>query len=293
MNAEWGRDQPRILFPSLKSQPTYSYYWCRYPWILCRGPMADVVIYINEGLSLYPLRMHLALIASTHTARYSHFLMEQQHDNTTKQEHSINSTQHDTSPPEGAAFLQDEEAYDHTRWPSTIQDRRSYWPWIVFTCVNLLFTTTLIFRNVFSPHPPCGPIWKTDLLDAHGAIKYEERTYTGALTYDHEKKKMVREANGKTEYFGPPGPEVDAAWRSLLHGKCCRTYDYDTIHIDSGNQGQYPTMTDEEAAPFTPDLTRNPSDNEYHFQYVLIRYIRGNSTLIPLQARYVSFAALH
>ena len=33
-------------------------------------------------------------------------------------------------------------------------------------------------------------------------------------------------------------------------------------------EGQFPTMSEEEAAPFKPDLTRLPSDGEYHFEYV-------------------------
>ena len=58
------------------------------------------------------------------------------------------------------------------------------------------------------------------MLDAHSVIEYEERKYTGGLTYDYEQKKMVREADGALEFFGPPGPDVDAAWHTLLHGEC-------------------------------------------------------------------------
>jgi hypothetical protein len=60
--------------------------------------------------------------------------------------------------------------------------------------------------------------WDTELHDARSAIEYEERAYTGALTYDYEKHQVVKVNDGGLEFFGPPSAEINDAWHYLLHG---------------------------------------------------------------------------
>ena len=60
--------------------------------------------------------------------------------------------------------------------------------------------------------------WDTELADARGAIEYETRSYTGALTYSHEKKRVTRLHDGEMEFFGPPSASIDESWEYLLNG---------------------------------------------------------------------------
>lgn len=117
-------------------------------------------------------------------------------------------------------FLRDEERYEYTPPLRPTTRRGSFWIWVAFTCVNLMIASVSFFSYLQARTAFRGPFWDTDMLDARGAIQYEERKYTGALAYDYDKKEMIREADGKLEFFGPPSPEVDAAWHSLLRGKC-------------------------------------------------------------------------
>jgi hypothetical protein len=125
-----------------------------------------------------------------------------------------------TLPSVATAFMQDEEAYINTKSLTPNNRSKLVWYWIAFTSVNLLFASISVFNQFYTSRTLHGPIWDTDMLDARSAISYEERTYTGSLTYDYDKKEMIREADSNMEFFGPPGPEVDAAWHSLLRGKC-------------------------------------------------------------------------
>ncbi|CAK4034791.1 Hypothetical predicted protein [Lecanosticta acicola] len=113
---------------------------------------------------------------------------------------------------------------------------------VTFLVISILVNITTWSRSV---HSKC--ITPTDTTDAHKAIEYESRTFTGALVYDPEKKVAFRKPDGEREYFGPPSKEIDDAWHELLHG-------------------EFPVMTDEEAAPFRPDLTTIPSTGRYHFE---------------------------
>lgn len=85
------------------------------------------------------------------------------------------------------------------------------------------------------------------MQDARGAIEYEQRVFTGALVYDPETKRALRKKDGEREYFGVPSKEIDDAWDELLHG-------------------EFPVMTDEEAAPYEPELKRIPMTDEFHFE---------------------------
>lgn len=120
---------------------------------------------------------------------------------------------------EAEEFLHDEEKYEYTQPQRPKTNKRPFWIWTILTCVNLAIASVTFFSYLQDRSSFRGPIWDTDMLDAHDSIEYEERTYTGALAYDYDKKEMIRENDGKMEFFGPPSPEVDAAWHSLLHGK--------------------------------------------------------------------------
>jgi hypothetical protein len=50
------------------------------------------------------------------------------------------------------------------------------------------------------------------------------------------------------------------------------------------NQGQFPTMSEDEAAPFRPGLTRLPGDHEYHFECVCLMFVLRIYALTNLEA---------
>jgi hypothetical protein len=61
--------------------------------------------------------------------------------------------------------------------------------------------------------------WKpSDMEDARSVIRYEERMYTGALTYNETAKQIVRILDDSQQYVGPPSMEITQAWRNLLRG---------------------------------------------------------------------------
>lgn len=119
-------------------------------------------------------------------------------------------------------FLDDERQNTQLQPQTHPGRRRSHCHWILLTGLNLLIATVSLCSYTQITRKTHGPVWETDILDAHDAIQYEERTYTGALGYDYEKKEMIREPDGEVEYFGPPGPAVDAAWHDLLRGESPR-----------------------------------------------------------------------
>jgi hypothetical protein len=62
-------------------------------------------------------------------------------------------------------------------------------------------------------------VYRTDFADARKAITYEERVFSGALKYNTETKDVFRDIDpSEPQYFGPPSPDVDAAWDKLLAG---------------------------------------------------------------------------
>lgn len=94
-----------------------------------------------------------------------------------------------------------------------------YHAWLAMTAINVLLAATSIYAITTSTR--CSPQtqgWDTELLDARGAIQYEERVYTGALTFDHSKGGAVRLNDGEMEFFGPPSAAIDASWEYLLQG---------------------------------------------------------------------------
>ncbi|SMR63853.1 unnamed protein product [Zymoseptoria tritici ST99CH_3D1] len=111
----------------------------------------------------------------------------------------------------------------------------------VFLNGLLLLLNVTLWKNTLS-----AGVWSTDLKDARSAIEYEEKVFTGALLYDQTQGKSIRRMDSDVEYFGPPSPEIDQAWKDLLHG-------------------EFVIMTPEEALPFGDELL--PYHNgEYYFE---------------------------
>ncbi|KAF2159760.1 hypothetical protein M409DRAFT_29764 [Zasmidium cellare ATCC 36951] len=151
---------------------------------------------------------------------------------------------------EKAGFLEaddsDRSVWAALRGPHSEHQRqtRQY----VLLAVNVTILILSLLVNIWTwarVEPKC--IRETDMQDAHSAIQYEQRVFTGALVYDPETKRAIRKQDAEHEYFGPPSEELDAAWHKLLHG-------------------EFPVMRPEEAAQFEPELTRIPKTKEFHFE---------------------------
>ena len=97
--------------------------------------------------------------------------------------------------------------------------RRSSWNLAILAAnIAVLLVSLIVNLSTWSGNHGSDCIMPTDMLDARSAIQYEQRVYTGALTYDTETKRMFREQDSPTEYFGYPSQEINDAWRELLHG---------------------------------------------------------------------------
>lgn len=146
---------------------------------------------------------------------------------------------------ERSAFLKHEietelGADDHAQ-----RSHKKRWSWIWAATVAALLCSIAV--NIWLAHRPTYGAFPTDMKDARRAIQYETRVYTGALIFDEKNKKMVRVKDpGTIEYFGPPSQAVDDAWHDLL-------------------RGQFPVMTNEEARPYQPNLTKLET-GYYHFE---------------------------
>lgn len=115
---------------------------------------------------------------------------------------------------EGSALLfeySDDES-DHHQQPSKIS-------WVVVAAtaaVLLLCSTALNIFLIFKTQPPGA--FETDIRDAKSAIHYEQRQFTGALSYNESSKSYYRGKEAETEYFGYPSPQITKAWKELLRG---------------------------------------------------------------------------
>jgi hypothetical protein len=91
--------------------------------------------------------------------------------------------------------------------------------WIALTGLNILVACIGSYTTLF-PQRCHSQLrgWDTELADARGAIEYERRAYTGALTYSHDKGGVVKLDDGEREFFGPPSAKLDESWKYLLHG---------------------------------------------------------------------------
>lgn len=148
---------------------------------------------------------------------------------------------------ERSSFLKHEIETELSAERQAKRYRQARWSWTWMTAVCIVLTCSIL-TNLWLWRRPTYGAFPTDMKDARKAIEYEVREYTGALVFDPKKGRMMRVREpGAIEYFGPPSDEVNQRWHDLLHG-------------------QFPVMTDEEAAPFLPNLTRLPETNHYHFE---------------------------
>ena len=99
--------------------------------------------------------------------------------------------------------------------------KRSVYLYALFSLLNITIACITVYfnANAYSRQRQT-PGWDTELHDARNAIVYEERTYTGALTYDYEKQQAVKVNDSALQFFGPPSAQIDDAWQYLLHGSC-------------------------------------------------------------------------
>ena len=97
---------------------------------------------------------------------------------------------------------------------------RKHHAWITLTALNTFLACITLYPILFHNGRCNSQVqgWDTELADARGAIQYERRSYTGALTYSHDKGGVTRLNDGEMEFFGPPSASVDEAWEYLLHG---------------------------------------------------------------------------
>ncbi|OGM49341.1 hypothetical protein ABOM_003616 [Aspergillus bombycis] len=131
-------------------------------------------------------------------------------------------------------------------------------PWAL-SAILALFSGYLLFHQ-----PATHGAYKTDFPDAQPSVSYEERIFTGKFFYNDETQKIEREVDPtRPQYAGPPSPEIDAAWAELL-------------------RGEFPAITEEEAAPFQPGIEKFPDTGNYHFELDVfhslhcLNYIRMN-----------------
>lgn len=147
---------------------------------------------------------------------------------------------------EKSAFLKQQIETELGPESQAERQKQRRWSWSLAAVITAFLCSLAV--NIWLLNRPRYGAFPTDLKDARHAIEYEVREYTGALVYDSEKKGLVRVREpGAVEYFGPPSEAVDDSWTALLHD-------------------QFPSMTDEEAKPFLPNLTRLPETGRYHFE---------------------------
>jgi hypothetical protein len=140
------------------------------------------------------------------------------------------------------------------------------------THVSLLVLSILLFAslstNIYLTLRPNPCLFSTDLPDSRRAIEYEVRTFTGQLTVDSKTGEYVRARDAETEYFGPPSAEIEQAWKDLLRSTFPLS-EPPRMSLRSTNadclKDEFPVLTDDEAKPFLPELTRADS-GFYHFE---------------------------
>lgn len=77
-----------------------------------------------------------------------------------------------------------------------------------------LVTGALVFERASNRGAQYFP---TDMVDARDFIEYEQVRFTGALAFDDDAPRVYRVRDAEVEYFGPPSPEIESAWSTLLH----------------------------------------------------------------------------
>jgi hypothetical protein len=95
-------------------------------------------------------------------------------------------------------------------------------PWIISTlilaCTTIALATLQILSVTQARDNACPNVClrQSDTVDARGAVEYEQRTWTGALTFDNDLDRIVRLKDAPVEYVGEPSKEIDDAWDDLL-----------------------------------------------------------------------------
>ena len=106
-----------------------------------------------------------------------------------------------------------------TAWRA--KDQKTKLPWLI-TGVSIGVAVASLILNLLQWTHTSSCVHPTDFLDARKAIQYEQRMFTGALTYDAETKHAIRLHDAPVEYFGAPSDEIDDAWATLLKSEYCR-----------------------------------------------------------------------
>jgi hypothetical protein len=121
-------------------------------------------------------------------------------------------------------------------------------PWMIstiFFALISIYYATAAYQQTTSE---AMRAFRTDFTAAQPWVEYEERVFTGKLSYDPISRQPFRDIDPtQPQYFGKPGPEIDAAWEDLL-------------------RNEFTPMSASEAAPFTPELRPLPTDGKYHFE---------------------------
>lgn len=118
---------------------------------------------------------------------------------------------------EDKALIIEDTCSCNTQPPSN--KKRNIHFYVLFSLLNITIACITVYSNANAHnHPPRVLGWDTELYDARRAIEYEKRSYTGALTYDSEKKEIIKLNDSDLEFFGPPSTQIDDAWDYLLHG---------------------------------------------------------------------------
>lgn len=109
--------------------------------------------------------------------------------------------------------------FDYSDDESDYQKQPSKVSWAIVagtTAVLLLCSMALNVFLIFKA--PSQGAFETDIRDAYSAVHYEQRQFTGALSYNESSKTYSRGKEAETEYFGYPSPDITKAWKELLRG---------------------------------------------------------------------------
>lgn len=121
-------------------------------------------------------------------------------------------------------------------------------PWILSTAFFAVLSLYFATDAYMQPATPNPGAFGTDFEAARPWVEYEERVFTGKLSYDPVKHQPYRDIDPtQPQYFGTPGPEMEALWEELL-------------------RNEFTPMMASEAAPFIPELRPLPTDGKYHFE---------------------------
>ncbi|USP81353.1 uncharacterized protein yc1106_08627 [Curvularia clavata] len=115
---------------------------------------------------------------------------------------------------EAVALLDEEETLQLEK---RVKPQRHSRRWCWWTTLNTVLLVAFSIANLTIWSGRRLVVWRTDFPDARKAIQYEERVFTGALTYDQSQRRILRIQDAEIEYFGRPSFEIDQAWEELLH----------------------------------------------------------------------------